>query len=327
MKTRRLARAASRLGLLIFTFAAALSCAAQPSVHEDATPLYMFATVTVTDRNQAPVPGLPLNAFHVWERKEERQLTHFVAGDEPASVAILFDLSDSVRVAEAGRLKDAIWALSSFVREGNSSNEYFVFTFANDVSTLLDGSRDTDAAVRSIRAASGALSGRQHSSFWDACYLALPKLARGANAKRVLILVTDGEDTFSRAREDDIQKLLKETNIVVYSFDVGRPRAGEPRSEGARALERLSKVSGGLTFRPRDAKEWEAEVSAVEAELRSQYVLGFKPSMVLAAGQCLNVKIRLTSSEGLAASEKDLVVRSREQFCAPRADVGTKKSQ
>ena len=325
MQIDRRASATRCLSLALLALAAAVSCAAQTGPPAGVAAPEMFATVTVTDKNQTPVPNMPRGAFGAWEGKTARELTSFVSGDAPASVAILFDLSDSVRVAEAGRLKAAADALSRFTRLGSGSKEYFVYAFAEEVSTVLDGSSDPEAAAQSIRSAASALSGH-HSSFWDACYLAVPKLGRGTNAKRALILVTDGEDTYSRAREDDVLRLLKESNVVVYSFDVGRPRAGEPRSEGARALEKLSKVSGGLLFRPRDAKDWDAAVEAIAAELRSQYVLGIKPAAMLAAGQCVNIKIRLTPPDGFAAGEKELVVRSREEFCTPRADVRRKKS-
>lgn len=328
MQTKRSARAARRLSLLIFMFAAAAACAAQtgglPMVA--AADTEMLATVTVTGKKHALVPDLPRSAFGVWDGKTAMELTFFAAGDAPASVAVLFDLSDSVRVFEADRLKAATDSLPKLTRLDQGSNKYFVFAFTEEIATILDGSRDLEAAAQSVRAAARALSGQHSSSFWDACYLAIPKLARGPNAKRALILVTDGDDTYSRAGEDDIIRLLKENNVVVYSFDVGRPDAGEPSSAAARALEKLSKVSGGLTFRPRDAKEWDAAVESVAAELRSQYVIGFRAATPTPAGKCLNLKIRLTPPEWLAAGEKNFVVRGRENFCAPRADVRGSKS-
>jgi Ca-activated chloride channel family protein len=325
MQTDRRARATRRLSLALFVFATAAPCAAQSGGQASVAVTEMFATVTVTDKKQAPVPNLPRSAFGMWDGKTAQELTSFVGGDAPASIAILFDLSDSVRVGAANKLRDATSALPRLTQLGRGSNEYFVFAFADDVTTLLDGSGDTEAAASVVRAAARAPSGRQ-SSFWDACYLAIPKLARSPNAKRALILVTDGEDTYSRAREDDILRLLKENNVVAYSFNVRTLKEGDVRVEGTRTLDKLSKVSGGISFNPRDAKEWEAAVETVAAELRSQYVLGFRPTATPAAGQCLNLTISVTPPEGFAADGKSFVARGRKTFCAPRAEVRRVKS-
>ena len=302
-------------GAALFVLLAAATCAAQAAE--------MLTTVTVTDRQGAAVDGLPRDAFVLSDGKTTQELTRFAGADEPASVAILFDLSGSVRSGKAlGRLNDAIEALARLARAGHAANEYSVATFSEEVTPLLEAARGPGRAEEALRAVFDAKVGK-HSSLFDACWLTVPKLARGAHAKRVLILVTDGVDTYSRAREEDVTRQLKETNVVVYSVNVG-PLGRMPnvagRDEGEKVLERLSKVSGGLALTPRDAKGVGPAVERVAAELRGQYVVGFRPSAPPAPGKCLKLKTTVTPPAGTP----EFSARAREEFCAPRPAPGKK---
>lgn len=299
----------------LFVILAAAACAAQSAE--------MLTTVTVTDARGAAVTGLPRDAFLLSDGKATQEVTSFAGADGPASVAILFDLSGSVRNGKAlGRLNDAIEALSGLARAGHAENEYSVATFSEEVTPLLEAARGPGRAEEALRAVFGAQVGRQ-SSLFDACWLTIPRLARGAHARRVLVLVTDGVDTYSRAREDDVTRQLKETNVVVYSLNVGalgQTPAVAGRDEGEKVLERLSKVSGGLALAARDAKGAGSAVERVAAGLRGQYVVGFRPSAPPAPGKCLKLKTTVTPPAGTP----ELSVRAREEFCAPRADLKKK---
>jgi Ca-activated chloride channel family protein len=279
----------------------------------------VWLTVTVADRKNAPVPGLPQTAFAVLDGKTPQDITSFRGGEVPASVAVLFDLSGSVDAPGSFRVKAAAAGASRFVESGNSSNEYFVVGFADDLTTFLDGSRNPAEAEAAFDKVAAARGGKQTSLF-DACYQAIPKLSASAYAKRVLILVTDGEDTYSRATQGDILKLLKEGNVVVYPVKVGlgQDPVAEPgavQSEGARILDKFARVSGGLSYSPRSAKEMSDSFERIAAEVRSQYVLGFKPATPIAPGKCRSFKIRVTPPQGFVAGGKSPSVRSREEFC------------
>jgi Ca-activated chloride channel family protein len=307
--------------LCVTLFALLALCAAAPCAAQ--TP----ATVTVVNKKTgAPVTGLTREAFGLSDGKMSQELTSFVGADEPSSVAIVLDLSGSVRAGDPlKRLRDTLDALSRLIRSGHPSNEYMVITFAEEVVTVLDASRGTDAAAEALLTLPGAKPGTQ-SSLFDACWQTINKLAGGAHAKRSLILVTDGDDTYSRAREDDVVRQLKEMNVVIYGVNVGEDdgretASGNPLDVGTRLLEKLSKVSGGLSFNARDEKTVRRAVEQIAAELRGQYVVGFKPSAPPAPGKCLKLKTSVTPP---AADAKDLIVRTREEFCAPRADLRKK---
>ena len=292
---------------------AAVPCAAQ-----------MLTTVTVTEKpTNAPVTVLPRSAFGVSDGNKPQEITSFVGADEPASVAVIFDLSGSARSAGLKRLNEAIDVLPRLVRQSNASNEYTVVTFAEEVTTLLEATRGPDRAEEALRSVYDAKAGKQ-SSLFDACWHIIPKLARGAHAKRIMILVTDGVDTYSRAREDDVTRQLKETNVVVYSINISDKGRGDDRvgrTEGEKVLENLSKVSGGLALAPRDTKEVGAAVERIADDVRGQYVVGFRPAAPPAAGKCLKFKTSVTPPGGIM---KGVDVRAREEFCAPRPEVRKK---
>jgi Ca-activated chloride channel family protein len=278
----------------------------------------MLLTVTVTDSKKALVPNLPREAFSVSDGRSPQETTSFVGGDAPARVGILLDASGSVKKYGARSLRPVADALARLVELGHVENEYTVVGFAEQVLTVVEGSRDRAAVTGAVAAVFAATDGG-NSALYDACYTLIPKLAAGGGGKRALVIVSDGEDTYSRAREDDILRLLKEKNVVVYSLFIERDRSHGPRvsDAGQRVLERLAKESGGLSFTTRQAKELDAHAERIAAELRHQYVIGFRPAAPLAPGKCRDFKIAVAPSADAAPAGRHLTARGREEFCAP----------
>ncbi|HEV2859779.1 MAG TPA: VWA domain-containing protein [Pyrinomonadaceae bacterium] len=303
--------------LLVAACGTAVSPAAPPRQEAGEVRL----SVAVTGKDGAPIAGLPLESFALTAGKEAHAITVFDGGGGPASVAALFDLSYSMAgLAESriGPAAEAVWRLAS---AGHEANEYRIVAFADEVQTVLAGSRDRQAVRGALAKVHGARFGRQ-SSLFDACWETLDALSSSPHAKRALILVSDGEDTYSRAQKEDILALLSEGGVVFYGVYLARPRpdpapgATQVRPHGQQLLDKLAEVSGGLSCSPRNAKELDACFARIGEDLRARYVIGFAPKPVLGPGACRPLRLRVTPPDGSA--DKSLKVRAREEFCAPR---------
>jgi Ca-activated chloride channel family protein len=272
-------------------------------------------TFTVTDKKNQPASGLSQNNFSITDGKVSPALTSFTNQESPTSIAIVFDRSSSAR-----NVALTLQSLANFVQLSHSSNEYFVIGFNDDSYLLLDGSRDVKTTVAALNKIL-SMPLKAHTSLFDACYLGLEKLKHGTYSKRMMLLVSDGDDTYSRARQDDVRDLLQETNIIVYALYSG-PFPSTPSVNqvsitppGLKVLEKLAALSGGLAFYPTKPTEVLENMEQVAAELRSQYTISFRPTKVLTGGQCLSFKIKVAGSTNEAPQLKSLKVRSREKYC------------
>jgi len=276
--------------------------------------------VTVVDQMGRPVSELSQAAFSVFDGKKPQPITFFSNQDSPASVAIVFDTSESTSDGR-GRIGPnslrAIQPLTDFVRQSDSRNEYFIVGFNENASVLLNGVSDTEKAV----AALGNIRTtpfKGNSSFFDVCYSALKELNARRHSKKILIVVSDGEDSYSRAETDDVKRVLLEDNVVVYAFYSGTfpiktgPDGKNP--QGPKNLEKLSELSGGQVFYPKAEAEFHKGAAQMTAELHAQYVLGFTPSKSVTRGKCYEFKINLVKT-----TNELLRLRSRDGYCLRKA--------
>src|SRR5690606_21928462 len=99
----------------------------------------------------------------------------------------------------------------------------------------------------------------------------------GVKGKRVLVLVSDGEDVRSRYRFDDVLRFARRSGVAIYAIGLGLPT----RAEVARsALQRLAAETGGTAFFIDRAMELRNTYRTIEREVRSQYLLAYQPKSV-----------------------------------------------
>src|ERR671931_985512 len=98
---------------------------------------------------------------------------------------------------------------------------------------------------------------KNNTALYDACYLGVEKVQRGAHPKRALLLISDGQDNDSRYTFNELRKLLKESDVTLYAIGIlsGSDAGSAMGMEGQGILDELSGVSGGKAFFPRSAAE------------------------------------------------------------------------
>src|SRR5437762_7349764 len=251
-------------------------------------------TVTVTDTYGRYVSGLNQNAFAVFDEKLPQDISFFSDDDAPVSVGVIFDVSGSMGGDKIRRAREA---LSRFIQTSHNADEYFLIAFKSRAQLLHDKTRDGNAVLDKMT----FVQTRGNTALYDACYLGVEKVQRGAHPKRALLLISDGQDNNSRYTFNELRRLLKESDVVLYGIGIlGGGDAGSSLGmEGQGILDELAGVSGGKAFFPRGPAEMDDIFEQIALELRHQYSIGYRPPNFTNDGKWHKIKVRVAPPRGL----------------------------
>lgn len=217
--------------------------------------------MTVTDAEGRPVRDLPRDAFTVVEDDRPQETTTFAASDFPASIALAVDRSLSM---EGAPLTMARTAGRVFLSAIKPDDRVTLIAVGSQVELLTSLSADRTAA----EAALAGLDAWGVTLLNDAVILCLDLLS-GASGRRAVVLLSDGEDRFSRARDADVVERVRQSDVMIYPVAIARRRSPLFAEIGA--------LSGGRSFHMRNPRELERTLTTIAEDLRWQYLLGYAP--------------------------------------------------
>lgn len=264
-------------------------------------------TLTVTDLYGRYVSGLTKKAFSVVDNNADQDITFFSDSDAPVSVGILFDVSGSM---SGEKIQKARKALERFVATSHPSDEYFLIAFNDRAQLLLDRTRDGEAVLRKLT----LVQPKRNTALYDAVYLGVDRVTRGAHQKRALLIISDGQDNASRYNFNEVRRMMKESDVVTYavgildSHDIG----SSVGMQGQAFLDELTSVTGGKAFYPQTDVEMDEIFERIALELRHQYSIGYTPKDFQPDGKWRKIKVKVKPPRGLPR----LTVRSREGYYA-----------
>jgi Ca-activated chloride channel homolog len=230
---------------------------------------------TVLDDKQRMVTNLPKTAFTVFENNQPQAISSFRHEDIPVAMGIVIDNSGSMREKRDKVNKAAI----NLVRASNPQDEVFVVNFNDEY--YLD--QDFTGAIPMLREALEKVESRGGTALYDAVVASADHLKKNAKLeKKVLFVVTDGEDNASReSLETAVRRLQAENGPTVYAIGL----LGEEKQRRARnALKEMAIRTGGVAFFPKDLNEVDEISSTVAHDIRNQYTIGYKPTTPKRAG-------------------------------------------
>lgn len=254
-----------------------------------------LVNVTVTDPYNRLVTGLEPDNFRVFENNVEQEIQYFSSEDVPISIGVIFDLSGSM-ADKVGKAKEA--ALQ-FFKTANPQDEFFLVGFndrAEVVSTFTNSVEDLQTSILSA-----AAKGR--TALFDGIYLGLREMRAARNAKRALLIISDGGDNNSRYSEKDVKKLVREADTQLYSigiFDSFEYRSRTPEElNGPSLLTEVTELTGGRAFAVQNVDELPDIATKIGSELRNQYVLGYRPSNKSHDARWRKIKVKMRAPKGL----------------------------
>jgi Ca-activated chloride channel homolog len=224
---------------------------------------------TVLDDKHRMVTDLAKQDFQVYENGQPQRITSFDRRDIPVSLGIVIDNSGSMRDKRPAVNQAAL----NLVKASNPKDEVFIVNFNDEY--YLD--QDFTANLTQLKEGLEKIDSRGGTALYDAVVASADHLEKNAKLdKKVLLVVTDGEDNASReSLEQAIRKLQKENGPTVYTIGI----LGEERQKRARrALAALAENTGGISYFPKDLNEVDSISREVAHDIRNQYIIGYKPS-------------------------------------------------
>lgn len=264
-------------------------------------------TLTVTDYYGRYVSGLSKEAFTIFDENQEQEISYFSDADAPVSIGILFDISGSMSGEKVAKARTA---LERFINTSHPNDEYFLIAFNSRAQLLLDRTRDGEAVLQKLT----LVEPKNNTALYDACYLGVERVTRGAHQKKALLIISDGQDNASRYNFKEVRRLMKESDVTIYSVGImdGRDAGSMEGMQGQAFLDELSNVTGGKSFYPQTNVEMDEIFERIALELRHQYAIGYNPKNFQPDGKWHKVKVKVKPPRGLPR----LTVRSREGYYA-----------
>jgi Ca-activated chloride channel homolog len=282
----------------------ALSARANERIRVDVN--LVLVPVTVTDPLNRLVTGLERQDFFIYENNALQKLKSFSAEDAPVSIGIIFDLSGSM----TDKINRARNSILEFLHTANPQDEFFVIGF-NDRPELLT---DFTSNVDNIESRLLTVKPGHRTALLDAIYFGLNKMKQAKNDRKALLVVSDGGDNRSRYTESEVRAVVRESDVQIYSigiFDQYAPTREEQL--GPILLHDVSEETGGQLFRVDDLGDMADIATKISAELRNQYVLGYRSDDAKRDGKWRKLKVKLVPPEGLP----QLTVHARTGYYAP----------
>ncbi len=256
-------------------------------------------SVTVHDKWNRFVTNLSKKHFSVFEDNVEQEIVFFSDIDSPASVGIVYDVSGSMG---SGQMQMSWRALQRFMATSHPSDDYSVIAFNDKVRLLADRTRDPQVVLNSLSMAKAG----GNTALYDGVYLGIDRVMRGAHKKKALLIMSDGMDNSSRYNFNEMKRLLKESDVIIYGVGI---YANE--FEGHPTLKQLAEATGGKAYLAKDGHLDEI-FERIALELRHQYSIGYVPQNFQPDGKWRRLKVKVAPPRGMPR----LSVRSREGYYA-----------
>jgi Ca-activated chloride channel homolog len=268
-----------------------------------------LVNVTVTDPYNRLVTGLETDNFRVFEDNIEQEVVTFSAEDVPISIGVIFDFSGSM----SNKVGKAREAAVQFFKTANPQDEFFLVSF-NERAELTSSFTNS---VEDLQSRMMLTAPKGRTALLDAIYLGLSQMRGAHNAKRALLILSDGGDNHSRYNESDIKRLVKEADTQLYAIGIFDPLGYRNRTPeelgGPSLLSEVTEMTGGRVFAVEKLDELPDIASKIGMELRNQYVLGYRPSNKAHDARWRKLKIKLRAPKGLPP----LSVYSKTGYYAP----------
>src|ERR1700682_4171931 len=233
--------------------------------------LVVLHTTVIDDRHRF-ADGLKSENFRVFEDKVEQKLAVFKREDVPVSMGLVIDNSGSMR-DKRPRVNEAALTL---VQASNPNDEAFVVNFNDDF--YLDLDKDFTNSIPELKEALERIDSRGSTALRDAILGSLDHLKKASKDKKVLLVVTDGEDNASR-----------------------------------NSLEKMAAASGGLAFFPENVDDVHSICEQVAHDIRNQYILAYYPTNTRRDGSYRAIQVEVIPPRGRGK----LIARTRNGYYAP----------
>lgn len=283
--------------------------ASLPAIHLRVDTSLVLVPVHAASAVGTPVTDLTEANFRLYEDSVEQKITYFSKQDAPLSVGLVFDSSGSM----TNKIRKSAKAAAAFFKTANAGDEFFLVEFGERPKLMMPFTRDADEVYRKIV----QLRPFGRTSLIDAIHLALVQMKNARNARKALVILSDGGDNRSRLTRGEIKGALVESDVQMYAMGIfdrdGVAKRTPEEEKGPRLLDELAAQTGGCVYPVDNLNDLESISATLGNALRNEYLLGYTPSNESRDGKYRQVKVNLVVSAGTPA----LNVSYRHGYYAP----------
>jgi VWFA-related protein len=261
---------------------------------------------TVTDKKGHFVTGLNRENFGLLDdgRPPEAVLRFYQQTNLPLRVGIMLDTSSSIRQRFQFEQDSAIEFLLQVLHRNDRA---FIEGFDIQTDVTQDFTNNVDLLNQGIRKLRPGGGTALFDALYKTCKDQMLPLQEAGAVRRALILVSDGDDNYSRAQESDAIKMCQRADTIVYSISTN---ISPSKDKGDDVLKAISEATGGQAFYPTKLEDVAIGFRNIEEELRSQYFLVYRPANLKMDGSFRTIYLQ--------ATDPRYHVRAQKGYFSPR---------
>ncbi|HMD50343.1 MAG TPA: VWA domain-containing protein [Bryobacteraceae bacterium] len=244
--------------------------------------------ISVSDHTGKLVTNLPQKAFKVFENGAEQPIKIFKREDVPISLGIIIDNSGSMRE----KRQKVETASLDLVKASNPQDEVFIVNFNDDA--WLDVPFTSD--MKKLEEGVAKIDSRGGTAMRDAINLSMDYLKKEGKKKRVLLVITDGNDNASSISLEKLVNRAQQEEILIYSIGLLSEEEHREARIAKRSLDLLTRESGGMAFYPKALAEVDEITLQVAHEIRNQYTIGYSPTIAAMDGSFRQIKVTVNAA-------------------------------
>jgi VWFA-related protein len=270
---------------------------------------------TVLNRRNKLVPDLEKGDFKIVDDKKQQEIRYFSKQtDLPLRIGMLLDTSNSIRDRIKFEQEASVNFLFSVLRR--NSDQAFVMTFDDEPQIIQQFSSDTGILRDQIMRTRAGGGTAIYDAIYDACVKELSHPPRPPGdqpdvVRRVMILISDGDDNLSTHTLSDAIEMAQRTSVVIYTISTSTqwvalsgtdakktPDRKFMKTDGDKILQQLADETGGRSFFPYHVDDLDQSFQDIGDELRNQYSIAYLPTNSILDGRYHRISIDVPEHKG-----------------------------
>jgi VWFA-related protein len=276
----------------------------QPTIRAEVALVNVF--FTAKDKDGRPVRNLKADDFQVFENRRPQQIEYFSElgekSDVPLTIALLIDTSGSVKE----KLEYEKTTAAEFFREILRPNRdlALIIQFYSEVVLVQDFTQSQTDLINAL----SSLRAGNSTALYDAVYLAAEEKLKHEIGRKIMVVITDGEDTASKISKEEAIEVAQKSDTLIYGIGVRSPGFGHDFG----VLKKFAEETGGEFFSPRARLDEIREAfRSIGEDIQGQYSLAYQSDNGIKDGKFRSIRIR--------CKVRGVRIRARKGYYAPRA--------
>jgi Ca-activated chloride channel family protein len=270
---------------------------------------------TVLNRRNKLVPDLEKSDFKIFDEKSLQEIRYFSRQtDLPLRIGMLLDTSNSIRDRIKFEQDASVNFLFSVLRRNKDAA--FVMTFDDEPQVVQAFTSDTGALRDQITKTRAGGGTAVYDAIYEACVKELSHPPRPPGdqpdvVRRVMILISDGDDNLSLRTRSEAIEMAQRTSVVIYTISTSTQwvslsetdpnKTGDRKyhlTDGDKILQELADETGGRAFFPYHVDDLDQSFQDIGDELRNQYSIAYNPTNYVLDGRYHKIRIEVPEHKG-----------------------------